>query len=71
VEICPGSYEPRRPEATVLYQVVQDGLETLYGAIDDGALAVRLPKHEDARQLHGGAEIAASWLGWRQHVAPH
>jgi hypothetical protein len=27
VEICPGSYEPRRPEATVLYQVVQDGLE--------------------------------------------
>jgi hypothetical protein len=45
VEICRGSYEPRRPEATVLYQVVQDSLETLYGAIDDGALAVRIPKH--------------------------
>ena len=45
VEICPGSYKAKRPEATVLYEVVRDDLETLYGAIDDGALAVRLPKH--------------------------
>jgi len=29
----------------VLYEVVRDNLETLYGAIGDGALAVRIPKH--------------------------
>jgi hypothetical protein len=45
VEICPGSYEPKRPEATLLYQVVKDSLETLYGAMDDGALALPIPKH--------------------------
>ena len=25
--------------------MVRDNLETLFGAIDDGALAVRIPKH--------------------------
>ena len=39
------TYRRRRPEATALYEVVRDNLETLYGAIDDGALAVKLPKH--------------------------
>jgi hypothetical protein len=39
------SYQRHRPEATALYEVVRDNLETLYGAIDDGALDVRLPKH--------------------------
>jgi hypothetical protein len=39
------AYQRRRPETTALYEVVRDNLETLYGAIDDGALAVRLPKH--------------------------
>jgi hypothetical protein len=34
----PIAYERRRPEATTLYQVVQDNLETLYGAVDDGAV---------------------------------
>jgi hypothetical protein len=34
-----------RPETTALYEIVRDNLETLYGAIDDGALEVRLPKH--------------------------
>jgi hypothetical protein len=38
-------YKRRRPETTVLYETVRDNLETLYGAIDDGALDVRLPKH--------------------------
>ena len=38
-------YERRRPETTALYEVVRDNLETLYGAIDDGALDVRVPKH--------------------------
>src|SRR4051812_37140358 len=38
-------YERRRPERTSLYEVVRDNLETLYGAIDDGALDVRVPKH--------------------------
>ena len=28
-----------------MYEVVRDNLDTLYGAIDDGALAVRVPKH--------------------------
>jgi hypothetical protein len=40
-----GGYQRRRPETTALYEVVRDNLETLYGAIDDGALDVRLPKH--------------------------
>jgi hypothetical protein len=39
------AYRRRRPETTALYEVVRDNLETLYGAIDDGALDVRLPKH--------------------------
>ncbi|HKQ70353.1 MAG TPA: hypothetical protein VJT73_13480 [Polyangiaceae bacterium] len=38
-------YQRHRPERTALYEVVRDNLETLYGAIDDGALDVRLPKH--------------------------
>jgi len=38
-------YRRHRPETTALYEVVRDNLETLYGAIDDGALAVRIPKH--------------------------
>ncbi|HEX9810115.1 MAG TPA: transposase, partial [Alphaproteobacteria bacterium] len=29
----------------MLYEVVRDNLETLYGAIGDGALAVRIPNH--------------------------
>jgi len=40
-----GAYQRHRPEATALYEVVRDNLETLYGAIGDGALAVRIPKH--------------------------
>jgi hypothetical protein len=39
------SYQRHRPEATALYELVRDNLATLYGAIDDGALDVRLPKH--------------------------
>lgn len=38
------TYERRRPEATTLYQVVQDNLETLYGAVDDGAVKLALPR---------------------------
>jgi len=38
------TYERRRPEETTLYRVVQENLETLYGAVDDGALAIALPK---------------------------
>ncbi len=38
------SYERRRPEETTLYQVVQDNLATLYGAVDDGAVAIALPR---------------------------
>ena len=32
------------PEATTLYQVAQENLETLYGAVDDGAVKVALPR---------------------------
>ncbi len=45
MEICARVYRPRKPETTALYEVVRDNLETLYGAIDDQALAVRIPKH--------------------------
>jgi hypothetical protein len=40
-----GVYRRHRPETTALYEVVRDNFETLCGAIDDGALAVRIPKH--------------------------
>ncbi len=45
MESCPRIYKARRPETTALYEVVRDNLETLYGAIEDGAIAVRIPKH--------------------------
>jgi hypothetical protein len=38
-------YERHRPERTTLYEVVRDNVETLHGAIDDGAIAIRLPQH--------------------------
>jgi len=38
-------YARHRPEKTALYEIVRDNLDTLYGAIDDGALDVKLPKH--------------------------
>jgi len=41
----PRVYRRHRPETTALYEVVRDNLETLLGAIDDGALAVRIPRH--------------------------
>src|SRR4030095_8479486 len=39
---APGVYQRHRPETTALYEVVKDNLETLYGAIGDGAIAVRI-----------------------------
>ena len=39
----PLAYERPRPEATPLYEVVRDNLETLYAAVDEGALPVALP----------------------------
>jgi hypothetical protein len=45
VESSTEAYRRRRPETTALYEVVRDNLETLYGAIAEGALAVRIPKH--------------------------
>jgi hypothetical protein len=45
VEISCRVYRPRAPETTALHEVVRDNLETLYGAIGDGAIAVRIPKH--------------------------
>jgi len=37
-------YERRRPERTVLYQVVQENLETLYAAVEAGFATASLPK---------------------------
>ena len=45
MEITSGVYKPRDPRTTALYEVVRDNLEPLYGAIGDGAIAVRIPKH--------------------------
>jgi hypothetical protein len=42
---APGVYRRRRPETTALYEVVRDNLDTLFGAVDDGALAFRIPRH--------------------------
>ena len=42
---APGVYRRHRPETTALYEVVRDNLETLYGTIGDGAIAVRIAKH--------------------------
>jgi hypothetical protein len=52
-------YERRRPEQTALYEVVRDNLETLYGAIDDGALDIKLPKHAK-KELE--AYLDCGWL---------
>ena len=40
---APFVYERHRPEATTLYAVVRDNLETLYGAVDEGAIPITLP----------------------------
>jgi hypothetical protein len=40
-----GVYRRHRPETTALQEVVRDNLDTLNGAIEDGALSVRIPKH--------------------------
>lgn len=42
---APGVYRRHRPETTALYEVVRDNIETLLAAIDDGALAFRIPRH--------------------------
>src|SRR6266496_2184918 len=39
------SYKRHWPERSTLYEVVRDNLETLYGAIDEGALDVKVSKH--------------------------
>jgi hypothetical protein len=40
---APLVYERHRRDATTLYAVVRDNLETLYGAVDEGAIPVTLP----------------------------
>ena len=78
---APGVYRRHRPETTALYEVVRDNLETLYGAIDDGALAVRIPKHARkeleayldcgfcAAALLGSGARGAARAGWWRSVA--
>ena len=56
-------YARRRPERTALYEVVRDNLETLYGAIDDGALEVRIGKHAK-KELEGYLECGVLGRGF-------
>ena len=56
---APGVYRRHRPDATALYEVVRDNLETLFGAINDGALAVRLPRHARKELLAYGCALAS------------
>jgi hypothetical protein len=42
--VPPAVYKQRRPEESVLYAVVRDNLATLYDAVEDGELAIALPK---------------------------
>lgn len=57
------TYERRRPEATTLYQVVQDNLETLYGAVDDGAVKLGLPRFV-RKELEGYLECGLLCRGF-------
>ena len=71
---APGVYRRHRPETTALYEVVPDNLETLSGAIDDGALAVRIPKHarkelEAYLDCGGSGARGAARAGWWRSVA--
>ena len=54
VALPSATYTRHRPETTALYEVVRDNLETLYGAIDDGALDVRVPKNASAPRAWAG-----------------
>ena len=56
-------YTRRRPEETTLYAVVRDNLETLYGAVDDGALGVALPAFVRA-ELEGYLECGLLCRGF-------
>ena len=60
---APSVYARRRPERTALYEVVRDNLETLYGAITDGALEVRLGKHA-RKELEGYLECGVLGRGF-------
>lgn len=57
------AYERRRPEETTLYQVVRDNLATLYGAVDDGALSIALPKFVK-KELEGYLECGLLCRGF-------
>lgn len=59
----PVTYERRRPESTTLYQIVQDNLETLYGAVDDGAVKLALPRFV-RKELEGYLECGLLCRGF-------
>jgi len=57
------TYERHRSEATTLYQVVQENLETLYGAVDDGAVKVAPPPF-GKKELEGYLECGLLCRGF-------
>ncbi len=61
-------YERRRPETT-LYHVVQENLDTLYGAVEDGALAIALPKFV-RKELEGYLECGLLCHGFARLKCP-
>jgi hypothetical protein len=62
-------YKRRRPETTALYEIVRDNLEALYGAIDDGALDVRLPNHA-RKELEAFLECGLLCRGFARLYCP-
>jgi len=63
-------YQRHHPETTPLYEVVRDNIETLYGAICDGALAVRIPKHARKElEAYLGCGIPC-WRGFARFRCP-
>ena len=68
----PRVYRRHQPEATALYEVVRDNIETLFGAINDGALPVRIPRQREAypRGMPGTNSSPTSTVGFSVAALP-
>ncbi len=59
-------YERHRPERSTLYEVVRDNLET-HAAVDEGALAFKLPKHA-RKELEAYLDCGLLCRGFRSRL---
>ncbi len=57
--------QARRPERTSLYEVVRDNLETLHGAIADGALEVQAAEAREEKELEAYPRLRPPLSGLR------